>query len=122
MDRPAKSPLAAGAFAMGLLLAASGGTAPAAGAAPDLAAGKKHFDGMCVQCHRADAEGMPGMGMNLRKAPLVEKGSIEAIAEFIATGHRPTRDFPLGMPPNGGESLTDQDRTDIAAYLKSLVK
>ena len=101
------------------LLACSSGAAWAAEA--NLANGKKKFDGICIQCHREDAEGMPGMGMNLHKAPLVQKGSVGAIAKFIATGHPPTKDFPLGMPPNGGESLSDADRTDIAAYLKSLV-
>jgi len=93
-----------------------------ADAAPDVANGKKKFDGMCVQCHRADAEGMPGMGKDLVDAPLIKTGSVGAIAKFIATGHPPTKDYPLGMPPNGGESLGDADRTDIAAYLKTLAK
>lgn len=96
--------------------------ATTAGAAPDVAEGKKKFEGICVQCHRADAEGMPGMGMDLRTAPLVRTGSVGAIAKFIATGHAPTAKFPLGMPPDGGESLSDADRTNIAGYLKTLVK
>ncbi len=94
----------------------------AAAAAPDVAKGKKKFEGICVQCHRADAEGMPGMGMDLRTAPLVRAGSVGAIAKFIATGHTPTEKFPLGMPPDGGESLSDADRADIAAYLKTLAE
>lgn len=107
-------------LALATLIAAAVLAARPAPAAPDLENGKKKFDGLCVQCHRADAEGMPGMGMDLRTAPLVTKGSVDAIAKFIATGHPPTKEFPLGMPPNGGESLTDADRSDIAAYLKSL--
>lgn len=107
----------AGALAAAVLLAA----APAS-AAPDVANGKKKFDGICVQCHRADAEGMPGMGKDLVDAPLIKTGSVGAIAKFIATGHPPTKDFPLGMPANGGESLSDAERTDIAAYLKTLAK
>ncbi len=104
------------------LAAALSFLAPPAGAASDVAKGKKKFDGICAQCHRLDGEGMPGMGMDLRKAPLVVNGSVGAIAKFIATGHRPTTEFPLGMPPNGGESLTETDRANIAAYLKTLTK
>lgn len=103
------------ALVAALLFAAS----PAA-AAPDVAKGKKKFDGICVQCHRADAEGMPGMGKDLVDAALIKTGSVGAIAKFIATGHPPTKDYPLGMPPDGGEGLSDADRTDIAAYLKTL--
>lgn len=110
--------LLAGAAVVALPLA----LANAAHAAGDVANGKKKFDGICVQCHRADAEGMPGMGKDLVDAPLVKNGSVGAIAKFIATGHPPTKDFPLGMPANGGESLSDADRTDIAAYLKTLAK
>ncbi|MDG2308891.1 MAG: cytochrome c [Candidatus Binatia bacterium] len=111
------SPCFAGVLAAALVFAA----APA-GAAPDVANGKKKFDGICVQCHRSDGEGMTGMGMNLTEAPLVKTGSVGAIAKFIATGHPPTKDYPLGMPPGGGESLSAADRTDIAAYLKTLAK
>lgn len=96
--------------------------APAAMAAPDIAAGKEKFEGICVQCHRTDAAGMPGMGMDLRTAPLVKSGSLQAIAKFIASGHTPTKEFSLGMPPNGGESLSQTDRLNIAAYLKTLTK
>lgn len=109
------------ALALALLAATPPITADA-GAGPDVAKGKKTFEGLCAQCHRADAEGMPGMGMDLRTAPLVRNGSVGAIAKFIATGHPPTEKFPLGMPPDGGESLGDADRTDVAAYLKTLVK
>ena len=96
--------------------------APPGWAAPDIAAGKARFEGICVQCHRTDAAGVPGMGMNLRTAPLVKSGSLEAIAKFIASGHTPTKEFSLGMPPNGGESLTQAERLNIAAYLKTLAK
>ena len=96
--------------------------APGAWAAPDVAAGKARFEGICVQCHRTDASGVPGMGMDLRTAPLVKSGSLDAIAKFIATGHTPTKEFSLGMPPNGGESLSQAERLNIAAYLKTLTK
>ena len=102
------------------LLAAGVLLAPSARAAPDTTAGKKKFDGLCIQCHRADARGVPGMGMDLTNATLVRSGSLGAIAKFIKSGHAPTKEFSLGMPPNGGESLSPSDRENIAAYLKSL--
>lgn len=105
------------------VLAAALLSAPALAAADtDLENGKKKFDGLCAQCHKTDGEGTPGMGMDLRTAPLVKNGSTGAIAKFIATGHPPTREFPLGMPADGGEDLDQKDRTDIAAYLKTLAK
>ena len=94
--------------------------ATAAWAGGDPAEGKKKFDGMCVQCHRSDAQGVPGMGMDLRDAPLIRTGTEAQIADFIAEGHKPTAEYSLGMPPNGGEDLNAELRLDIAAYLKSL--
>ncbi len=107
---------------MSSLVVALASTVAPAWADADLANGKKHFEGICAQCHRTDAEGIQGMGVNLREAPLVKNGSPGAIAKFIATGHGPTKEFPLGMPAGGGESLSATDRTDIAAYLKGLTK
>jgi mono/diheme cytochrome c family protein len=95
---------------------------PAAGA-PDAAAGKTKFQkSICVQCHGLEAQGMAGMGMDLRSAPLIRAGKAEAIDKFIENGHRGTNQYPGGMPPNGGISLSASDRANITAWLLTLAK
>ena len=92
-------------------------------AAPDAAAGKVKFQkSICVQCHGLEAQGMAGMGMDLRTAPLIKAGQASAIEKFIASGHRGTDQYPGGMPPNGGIQLTQEDRANIAAWLLTLAK
>ena len=93
------------------------------GGAADVAAGKTKFQkSICVQCHGLEAQGMQGMGMDLRAAPLIKAGNAAAIETFIETGHRATATYPGGMPPNGGTALTTADRTNITAWLLSLAK
>jgi len=96
--------------------------AEAAGAA-DADVGKAKFQkSICVQCHGLEAQGMAGMGMDLRHAPLIKSGNASAIEKFIENGHRGTSQYPGGMPPNGGIRLTTADRANIAAWLLSLAK
>ena len=96
------------------------GTSRAAG---DAATGAKKFrSSICVQCHGVNAQGVRSMGMNLHDAPLIRAGKADAIAAFIARGHRATNEFPGGMPADGGTSLTQQDRENIAAWLVTLPK
>ena len=72
--------------------------------------GRKQFGESCGFCHGADATG--GRGPDLVRSPLVAhdvKG--DKIGEVIQHG-RPDK----GMPP---QSLTDQQISDIAAFLRS---
>ena len=98
------------------------GPTEAKGAA-DAAAGKTKFQkSICVQCHGLEAQGMAGMGMDMRNAPLIKSGNASAIEKFIDNGHRGTSQYPGGMPPDGGIRLTAADRANIAAWLISLAK
>lgn len=91
--------------------------------ASDAAAGKTKFQkSICVQCHGLEAQGMDGMGMDLRSAPLIKAGKADAIEKFIANGHRGTNQYPGGMPPNGGINLSAGDRANITAWLLTLAK
>ncbi len=94
-----------------------------ANGAAETAAGKAKFQkSICVQCHGLEAQGMAGMGMNLRTAPLIKSGNASAIEKFIENGHRGTSQYPGGMPPDGGIRLTAADRANITAWLLSLAK
>lgn len=80
----------------------------ASGAAPAIERGQKQFVESCGFCHGADATG--ARGPDLVRSPLVAhdvKG--DQIGEVILHG-RPDK----GMPP---QSLTEQQISDIAAYL-----
>ena len=106
-------------MAVGLIILPAGQDAGAA----DPEAGKTKFQkSICVQCHGLEAQGMTAMGMDLRTAPLIKAGNASAIEKFIRTGHRGTNQYPGGMPANGGISLTDADRANIAAWLLTLAK
>lgn len=105
-----------------ILFATLLGAQPASGEVDAAAGARKFHASICVQCHGQNAQGVPGMGMDLREAPLVRAAQPEAVAAFIARGHRGTNEFPGGMPANGGTSLTQQDRENIAAWLVTLPK
>lgn len=114
--------------AIALLVAALSGTACDGGddagpvpATGDPARGAAAFAGMCAQCHGLEAQGIPGMGMDLRGSVFVRRSTLAEIARFVRDGHAPTAAFPGGMPEDGGDpSLTPRQLADIGAWLKSL--
>jgi mono/diheme cytochrome c family protein len=117
--------------ALALSLAACGGGAAAptsspAGPAGDAAHGQTLFTGTCSACHGPDATGIAGLGKDLTTSTFVEEKTDADLLAFIKTG-RPTSD-PLNttgvdMPPRGGNpALTDQDLTDIIAFIRSIHK
>lgn len=118
-----------------LLLTACGGAAPPTPTntpAPtltptpsgDAEAGKTMFTSTCTACHGPDAKGITGLGKDLTTSTWVAERSDEELVAFIKTG-RPSSD-PLNttgidMPPKGGNpALTDEDLTNIVAFLRSI--
>jgi disulfide bond formation protein DsbB len=87
--------------------------------------GQVAFESTCISCHGNDGQGLPGSGKNLvKKSDWMKKQDDAALLAFVKTG-RPTTD-PLNttqvdMPPRGGNpALTDEDLTNIIAYVRSL--
>jgi mono/diheme cytochrome c family protein len=92
----------------------------------DAAAGKEHYDSLCIACHGPTGEGIEGLGKPFTTSEFVRERSDEELLAFVKTG-RPSGD-PLNttgvdMPPKGGNpALTDDDILDIVAYVRTLQK
>jgi mono/diheme cytochrome c family protein len=124
-------------IAMGALMAVltgcggGGAAAPAAGggaakaAAGDSVKGKEVFMGTCSACHGQDAKGLPGLGKNLvNKSDWMKKQDDTALLAFVKTGRpssSPDNTTKVDMPPKGGNpALTDDDLTNVIAYIRSI--
>jgi disulfide bond formation protein DsbB len=115
-----------GLLVLALAACGGGGAAEPTAAAPsgDAANGATLFAGTCSSCHGPDAKGITGLGKDLTTSDWVAQQSDADLIAFIKTG-RPSSD-PLNttgvdMPPRGGNpALTDDDLTDIVAFLRSI--
>ncbi len=77
--------------------------------------------GLCFACHGPDAKGMPNMGADLTDAEWTQgDGTYEKILETIEKGAQ--AQSGAVMPPNGGSSLTADQRKAVAAYVWSLAR
>jgi len=89
-----------------------------------LTAGEEKYSSTCVGCHGSDAQGVEGVGKPLAGTTFINDKSTEDLVAFIKTGRGPSdpeNTTGLQMPPSGGNpSLSDDDLTNIVAYLKSL--
>jgi cytochrome c1 len=65
-----------------------------------------------------------GLGQNLTTSAFVRQQTDEQLLEFLKKGRMPTDPANvtgMAMPPKGGNpDLTDQDLTDIIAFLRTL--
>jgi cytochrome c oxidase cbb3-type subunit 3 len=87
------------------------GRQPSAG---DVAAGRKHFETICVTCHGADGKGNKDLGApNLTDQIWVHGGGVDAIRQTIANGR-------MGEMPAHGERLGEQRVKLLTAYVLSL--
>lgn len=119
-----------------LALAACGGgddkaepaAAPAAGqpvaTAGDAEAGGKLYATACVACHGPTAEGVQGLGKNLKTSTFITDNDDAQMIEFLKKGRDisdPLNTTKVAMPPKGGNpALTDQDMANLVAYLRSI--
>lgn len=90
----------------------------------DPKAGKEQYDMLCIACHGPDGGGVEGLGKPFTTSTFLKEKSDQEMLEFVKTG-RPIDD-PLNttgvdMPPKGGNpALTDDQITDIIAYVRTL--
>ena len=106
-------PMAACAGVLGLGMGVFAATKPG-----DAAKGKDVFEGTCLACHNADSTDPkvgPGLKGVFKKATLAnkKKPSDASVLEIINKGSGGT------MPPLA-DQLTDQEKVDVIAYLKTL--
>lgn len=108
--------------------------APAAQAAPaepvaaapagDAEKGKAIFATTCAACHGPAGEGVQGLGKDMTKSEFIAGLSDEELVAFVKTGRPigdPLNTTKVDMPPKGGNpALTDEQLTDIVAFIRSI--
>jgi len=105
--------IAIGASLLVAGLSALGATKPG-----DVAKGKETFESNCAVCHNADSEEKkmgPGLKGLFKRATLANKKKVSdaSVTEMINKGSE------AGMPAFA-DILSDQEKVDVLAYLKSL--
>ncbi len=106
-----------------------GDSAPAATEVPptpagDAAHGEELYSQTCVACHGPGGEGVEGLGKPFTTSEFIGSSSDADLLAFIKVG-RPVGDSAnttgVDMPPKGGNpAFSDEDITDIIAYMRSL--
>lgn len=88
-----------------------------------ISAGKQLFESYCGACHGMDAQGLPGLGVNLLESVYVETHNDENLLAFVIRGRQPwdaDNTTGVAMPPRAGNpTLSDEDILTIIAYLRS---
>ena len=105
------------------LTACGGGASAPKG---DANKGKTVYMNTCSACHGANAKGVPSLGKDLTTSTFAKGMNDDQLLDFLKKG-RPTSDpantTKVDMPPKGGNpALTDQDLTDLIAYIRTLNK
>jgi len=89
-----------------------------------VARGKRLYASACITCHAADAHGVPKMGKDLVDGYFANHTNDPSLINFIKTGRDiadPSNTTKMPMPARGGRvDYTDQDITDIVAFVRSL--
>lgn len=85
--------------------------------------GHELFNASCASCHGQDAQNPP-VGKDLAHSDFIRDSSFDDVMNVVLKG-RPTSDAlnttGIDMPPKGGNpALSEDDVTDIVAYLKTL--
>ena len=76
----------------------------------------------CTACHRTDAKGTP-LAPDLTDDVWIQfegRPTGEALANLIRSGVARPKQHPAPMPARGGANLTEEQITQVAAYVLSL--
>ena len=95
---------------------------PAGVTADQVSQGQQIFSstGNCYTCHGADAKGTV-LAPNLTDQEWINvDGTYEAIQQVVRTGVPTPKSHPAPMPAMGGAQLSDEQITQVAAYVWSL--
>lgn len=92
--------------------------------AGDVAKGKATYDTLCVACHGAGGIGVEGLGKPFTTSEFLTEVSDAEFVEFIKTGRDisdPANTTGIAMPPKGGNpALSEEQMSDIVAYVRTL--
>jgi disulfide bond formation protein DsbB len=117
-------------LSLALAACGGGGAAETEGPPPtptpsgDPVAGKATFDTVCIACHGPGGVGVEGLGKPFTTSEFLLTVNDQELLEFIKTGRPisdPANTTGVDMPPKGGNpALTDEQLTDIIAYVRTL--
>jgi mono/diheme cytochrome c family protein len=116
---------------LGLVVAGCGGgsaelptRAPSEVAPPEVVHGEELAGQSCSACHGGDFKGVSGLGTSLRDNTFIQDQTDDGLVAFIKEGRAndaPDNESGVAMPPYGGNTrLTDEDLSDIVAFLRTL--
>ena len=98
--------------------------APVEGASPEVVHGEELASQSCSACHGQDFKGVPGLGASFYDSTFIQNHTDDELVEFIKEGRAndaPDNGSGIAMPPYGGNTrLTDEDLSDIVAFLRTL--
>ncbi len=92
----------------------------------DVTAGKELFTQTCSACHGPEGEGVQGLGKDMTSSEFIAGKTDVELLEFIKVGRGPSD--PLNttgitmLPKGGNPALTDENLTDIIAFIRSIKK
>lgn len=99
-------------------------TMPAGLQPGDAAAGKAVFGTLCFACHGPEGKGIQGLGKDMTTSEFIAGKSDEELFAFVRTGRPiddPLNTTGVAMPPSGGlPNLSDQDLTNIIAFIRTI--
>ena len=105
-------------------VAANEEPAPTALPAGDPVHGKELFVPTCGACHGPEGKGVENLGKDMTSSEFIAEKTDAELLEFIKVGRAP--DDPLNttgvlMPPKGGNpALSDEDLTDVIAFIRTI--
>ena len=98
--------------------------APEESASPEVVHGEELASQSCSACHGQDFKGVPGLGASFYDSTFIQSHTDDELVEFIKEGRAndaPDNESGIAMPPYGGNTrLTDEDLSDIVAFLRTL--
>jgi mono/diheme cytochrome c family protein len=98
--------------------------APAESAPPEVVRGEELADQSCSACHGGDFRGVSGLGSSLVDNTFIQAHTDDELVAFIKEGRArdaPDNESGIAMPPYGGNTqLTDEELSDIVAFLRTL--
>lgn len=97
---------------------------PGGGAPTGIAHGEELASQSCSSCHGQDFKGVSGLGTSFHENSFIQEHTDDQLLAFIKEGRAkdaPDNGTGIPMPPYGGNTrLTDDDLSDIVAFLRTL--
>ena len=97
---------------------------PGGGAPTAVAHGEELTSQSCSSCHGQDFNGVSGLGTSFYDNTFIRNHTDDQLVAFIKEGRAndaPDNESGIAMPPYGGTTrLTDDDLSDIVAFLRTL--